>query len=99
MSQHVYKPTVTTSSGAWSGSTMNIVPGIVCQVYVKPTSTDTVYDLTITDANSVDRKKYTDVIGELNDVTKWPIQGVTSFSISSATNDEAFTLQMVVEEF
>jgi len=99
MSQYIYKPSVTTSSGTWTGDTMKIVPGICFQVYVKAATGSTVFDIKIEDAYDVEVQKITDITGVVNDLTKFPVEGVLTVTIENATADEAFTLKIVVEEF
>ena len=99
MSQHRYSPSVTTSSGAWSGNTAKIIGGICCQVYVKSSSDDTTFDLSIQDSHGVELRKYTDAVNVINDLSKWSVYGIMTFTISNASADEDFTLLMLVEEF
>jgi hypothetical protein len=99
MSQYVYKPSVTTSSGSWTGDTMKIVPGICFQVYVKASSENTIFDIKIEDAYNFEVQKIIDITGMVNDLTKFPVDGVLTVTIENATADEAFTLKIVVEEF
>jgi len=99
MSQYIYKPSVTTSSGSWTGDTMNIVPGLCCQIYVKSASSDTTFDIKIENSYSVEIQKITNITEVVNDLTKLPVNGVLTFTIENASADESFTLHMVVEEF
>jgi hypothetical protein len=78
---------------------MKIVPGICFQVYVKAAREATVFDIKIEDSYGVEIQKITEITGIVNDLTKFPVEGVLTVTIENATGDEAFTLKIVVEEF
>ena len=99
MSKYVYNPAVTTSNGTWTGYTMPIFGGICCQFYVKAASSNTTFDITVTDPNSVEVRKVTDVEQVFNDLTKWPVYGVYTLLIENVDRDDDFTVLMSVEEF
>jgi hypothetical protein len=99
MSQYKYKPTVVTASGTWTGDTMRIFNGICCQLYAKAVSTDTTFDITVTDSDQIEVRKATGVNQTLNDLTKWPVEGVYTVLIDNASADEVFTVLLAVEEF
>jgi hypothetical protein len=99
MSQYVYKPSVTTATGSWTGDTMKIVPGICFQVYAKSATASTIFDIKIEDAYNFEVQKIINITGMVNDLTKFPVDGVLTVTIENATADEAFTLKIVVEEF
>ncbi len=99
MSQYIYKPSATTSSGSWTGKTLKIVPGICFQLYAKAASSDSTFDIKIEDAYGVEIRKITGITEIVNDLTKLPVNGVLTLTIENASADESFTLQMTVEEF
>jgi len=68
-------------------------------VYAKATTATTSFDLKIQDNSGFPVRKFTAVVGELNDLGKWSAQGVHTITIENASADEAFDLLMVVEEF
>lgn len=97
--QYEYNPVVVTASGTWTGDTLSILGGICCQVYAKSTSVDTTFDLKIENRSGIEIRKYTNVVNLVNDLSKWSVQDVLTVTIENATNDEAFDVLIVVEEF
>ena len=94
-----YKPSsVTPVSGFWSGNTLKVLGDLCQQIYVKATTSTTVFDVSIIDPDSVFVRKFTDITGTLNDLTPFPIAGINTVEIDNATVDEAFTVLVCVLE-
>ncbi len=94
-----FKAAPTTVSGAWSDNTESMVGALCRQVYVKSATTTTTFTVNITDKDDV--VIYTSDIatgGILNDVTPFPIEGVVTVSIASASTDEAFSVLCVFSD-
>ena len=86
----------TTASGSASG-TFNST-GLCHQIIIKPATGTTMYNFTLTSANSVDIYKLTSESGTVNDLSLIvPFYKVMSWSIDSATADEAFTIYLGVQ--
>lgn len=88
-----YKPEdVETSSGYWGGNTLRVIGDLCYQLYVKAASSGTVFDVTVTDPDSIVVRKFTNVVGVLNDLTPFPMSGVNTVEIDNSTADETFTV-------
>jgi hypothetical protein len=99
MSQYKYKPTVVTATGTWTGDTMSVLGGVCTQIYAKSATSTTTFDLKIQDVENIELRKFTAVVGEVNDLMKWSAQGVLTVTIENASADETFDVIVVVEEF
>ena len=86
--------TLTAVSG--SVSTTFSTHGLCHQILVKPTTSSTGYDLSITDSSSLVIFNRTDEVGTLNDLLTLPLSGIYTVSIDNATIDEAFDVLVVV---
>lgn len=99
MSIYRYQPgSVTPTAGLWSGNTLKILGRLCQQIYVKAATSSTTFSLTITDPDSVAVRKFTNITGTLNDLTPFPMDGINTVEISSASVDEAFTVLLCVME-
>ena len=88
-----YNPSATTVSGEWSGNTLPTV-GMCSQVYIKSTTATTTFNVTITDRDDIVVRQFTNVKGLVNDLTPFPVQGIYTVAISSASADEIFTVAL-----
>jgi hypothetical protein len=94
-----YKPSsVTPTAGLWSGNTLKILGSLCHQIYVKATTGTTTFNLSIIDPDSISIRKFTNITGTLNDLTPFPMSGINTVEISSASADEAFTVLVCVME-
>lgn len=84
--------------GIWSGNTDYFSGGMCRQVYVKSASTDTTFDVTITDEHDIDVRKWTGQTYVVNDLTPFYVRGIYTIAISGATADEAFDVMMMVKD-
>jgi hypothetical protein len=77
-----------TVGAIWAGNTENI-PGAICQcVNFKSASSDTTFDLTITDEKDIEVRKYTDITECVNDLTPFLVRGIYTVDITNASADE-----------
>ena len=95
---HSENMTGTTSSGAISVNTVAALMGIAREIIISPATSTTIYSLTITNDNSLDIFKSTSITGDFIEEVALPIRGVNTVAISSATNDELFTMALVLEQ-
>lgn len=86
---------VTTSSGEWAGNTLSISGGLCKQVFVKSASGGTLFTVTITDRFDNIVREMEHNTGLLNDLTEWPVDGIYTVAITSASADEAFNVEML----
>jgi len=99
MSVYRFQPgQVTPTAGLWSGNTLKILGRLCQQIYIKATTSTTTFNLTITDPDSIAVRKFTNLTGTLNDLTPFPMNGINTVEISSASVDEAFTVLVCVLE-
>lgn len=88
------KRTLTTSSG--SDSDTFTAQGICHQILVKPATSSTQYDVSLTDTNSIVVFNNTDEVGTMNEFIALPVSGAYTISVDNATADEAFTVLIVI---
>ena len=88
------RKTLTASSG--SASDTFITHGICHQILVKPTTSTTTYDFSLTDSGSIVVYESTDETGTMNDFITLPVSGNYTASIANASVDEDFSVLIVV---
>ena len=94
-----YNPgSVTPTAGLWTGNTLKILGSLCQQLYVKAATSSTTFNLTIIDPDSFKIRKFTNITGTLNDLTPFPMFGINTVEISSASVDEVFTVLVCVLE-
>jgi len=88
--------TITTSSGTASASFV-LTHGILTKLVVMPTSSDTVYDIVITERNNVQYFIEQDIKGEYSETDMGePIYGNITITIENASADEDFVILFAV---
>lgn len=100
MGQHIFhtqKGTITPSSGTATAS-LTLTDGVMKQLFIKPATSTTTYDVKLTDLNSLDVYEEQDVTGTLSDLTEFPIYGNMTLTIFNASADEAFQYLLVSKE-
>jgi len=97
LSIHPEKVKLTTSSGSASGNTQNLI-GICHEILCKPATESTQYDLTITNSDGIVVYEWTSEVGTIADLVSLPVRGIYTISLSSATRDELFYIQLVINE-
>jgi len=95
---HEYNESPTPASGYWGDSTGKLLGSLCNQVYVKSTTSSTVFDVVITNDSGNVVRHYTDVVGQVNDLTPFPTKGVYAIEIDNATVDEAFEVYICFRE-
>ena len=93
-----FKASPTPATGDWSDNTENIIGDMGQQIYVKATTSTTVFDVVITNSDDIEVRKFTDVTGVLNDLTPFPMSGIHTVAIENATVDEEFKVRLCVFE-
>jgi len=86
----------TTSSGSFTANTQKL-NGILRQVIARPTTESTIYDVKIVNPKGSTVYERISEEGELSEETQLPIYGIHTVSITNATNDEIFKIQLVIE--
>lgn len=95
---YVFEADPTPTSGYWGDTTLDIMPSMLSQVWVKATTASTVFDVIVKDADSREIYKVENVVGILNDVTPYPTMGVYTVEIDNSTADEAFEVKLSFKE-
>ena len=90
--------TGTASSGTFSVNTGNLRFGILREVIVKPVSEATIYDVSLTNDKSLINFQRKSQTGSIGIEVALPVRGIYTFKIESASADEVFTAQLVLEE-
>lgn len=95
---HTEKLSGTASSGTFAVNTVFSFNGLLRNILIKPTTATNQYDITITNADSLDIYSRISKVGNLSDEVKLPVRGIYTVTIANATIDEAFTVHLVIEE-
>ena len=101
MSYYVYQPaSVSTASGAWSGTSLPVSNGLIRRVYVKAASSGTTFVFTITDDDGLTIESWSGNTGSLKKTDLKIGVSATKLhcAISSASADEAFDVVVETEE-
>ena len=98
MNIHEYKQNPTVASGYWGGSTGKLIGGLCQQVFVNSNSDGNTFDVKITNSSDNLVRHYTDIVGQLNDLTPFPAYGVYTIEIINADNDEPFEVYLCFRE-
>ena len=93
-----YIPDAASVAGVWSGNTDLFSGGLCRQVYVKSASSDTTFDLVLTDEDDIEVRKWTNQTGIVNDLTPFFVRGVYTLAISSASENEDFKVLICVND-
>ena len=87
----------TTSGGELTDNTKSIM-GVCYHVMVKPETETTVYNISITNSNDIKMYERLSETGTLSELVTMPMRGISTVSISSATADEDFVIQLSLQE-
>ena len=103
----------TASGGTWSVKLSDMLPSayvtkqpsqlvfqpmLTRQIYVKATTPGNTYDLTVTDYEGIEIRRFVNISQVYNDLTETPIVGDITFTVTGSDADEAFTLLVIVED-
>jgi len=88
------RKTLTASSG--SASDTFSTHGLCHQILVKPATSSTQYDFSITDVGDVVVFESTSEVGTMNELITLPLFGAFTIAIANATVDEDHTVLMVI---
>jgi len=92
------KLTGTASSGSLAVNTPSSMHGFLHHVVVNPATSTTIYDVKITNSESINIYERVSETGTLSEEVQLPIRGTYTITISNATVDEAFTIQLGIDE-
>jgi len=95
---HIERLTLTTSSGSASGNTTSKLRGICYEILVKPATASTQYDISIVNNNGLTIYARTSEVGDMGENMELPMQGANTVSLSNATADELFIIELVMRE-
>jgi len=88
---------LTPSSGVVVGNTRSI-SGVCYNILVKSTQESTIYDISLTNSSGIVVYSRTSETGTLSEITSLILKGIYTISISNATSDELFTIQLIIRE-
>lgn len=94
---HPEKVTGTAASGTFSVNTQKL-NGILRQVVAKPATGTTIYDISITNPDSSTIYERTSETGNLAEEVALPIYGIHTVLVTNSTVDEAFEIQLIIED-
>jgi len=88
----VHKQSATiAASGGTATATLNILQGIMKQLYVEAATTTTTFDVTLTDIHGLVVYELTDINGVLNEMLEMPAYANYTLTVANASADENFT--------
>ena len=98
-----YNTTITVSSGTGTLDLTNFRPltytgGYLEQILIKAVQNDTEFDVAITDSDDYSVFDKDGCIGKVNDVTRIPVKGVYTVTISNASKDGTFNIKLYLKE-
>lgn len=93
---HTEKLTGVTVSGSLSVNTHKF-EGIIKHVIVSPTNLSTTYNISIVNPFNIKIYDRTSETGIMSELTRIPVSGVYTVTISSATSDENFIILLVTQ--
>lgn len=94
-----FKTSLTVSGGSASTITLNVIHGLLRNVFVKANTSTTVFRFNLKDEDQNQRLDYGFSTGLLNDnLIQYPIVGVYTGSITNASQGDTFTIRLGIEE-
>lgn len=85
------------TSGTYSDNILKTI-GVLKQIYIKPTSTSTIYDVQLIDRDNDIIFERNAEQGILNELTDLPLQGIYTIKILNSTVDENFIIKLFIKE-
>ena len=99
MKIYEFKTSLTVSGGSASTVTLNIIGGLLRNVYVKANTSTTVFRCSLLDEDSLNRIDYGFNTGMLNDCNIfYPIVNKYTFQITNASQVDTFAVRLGVQE-
>ena len=95
---HAENLTGTAVSGAVSVNTQASLQGLGREIIISPATGTTQYNLTITNADSLDVFISSSITGDFIEEVAIPFRGIYTVAISDSTKDELFTIAIIVQE-
>ena len=74
------------------------ISGVCYNILVKSTQESTIYDISLTNSSGIVVYSRTSETGTLSEITSLILKGIYTISISNATSDELFTIQLIIRE-
>ena len=94
-----FKTSLTVSGGSASTVTLNIIGGLLRNVYVKANTSTTVFRCNLLDEDALNRIDYGFSTGMLNDNSIfYPIVNKYTFQITNASQVDTFAVRLGVQE-
>lgn len=90
--------TITPSSGTGTANTNSLINGLLREVLSSPATSSTTYILTITSPEGLIIFETTSQTGDMADEVAIPVRGNHTVTISSASVDELFNINLVIDE-
>ena len=103
MTIHQHRASVTAASGSVTSTTLSVKGGLCRQLIARAATATTLFQLDITDSNSVIVARYGYHRGEIMDmgnigILPIPMAGTYNLNITNSSADEVFTILLGVEE-
>ena len=88
----------TASSGSLSLATVKFTDGMCRQILVKPATSSTTWDITITNAGSFTIYTRTGCSGNSAEIVNLPLKGVHTIAFSNISVNELFKVKLVIQD-
>lgn len=88
----------TASSGSLSLETVKFTDGMCRQILVKPATSSTTWDITITNDNSFTIYIRTSCTGSSAEIVNLPLKGVHTITFSNTSVDELFKIKLMIQD-
>lgn len=100
MSHVIHKEILSTTAvgGAGTVNTTTFLNGLLREVLSSPATGTTTYTITITSPEGLTVFQTVSQVGDMADEVTIPLRGIHTISISSATVDELFNINLVIDE-
>jgi len=85
-----------TAAGVFSANT-NDISGILGELLIQPTTGTTVFDVSVINNKGLIIYKRTSNTGDLAEELRIPLRGIYTVLIDNATADEAFIIQLMIQ--
>lgn len=94
-----FKTSLTVSGGSASTVTLNVIHGLLRNVFVQANTSTTVFRFNLKDEDNINRQDYGFATGMINDnLIQYPIVGKYTASITNASPNDTFVVRLGIEE-